>query len=74
MLDLLLTGDLLGLFIKLFGIVMGILYMFFCIILIRQLSTMRKSLSINDAGILDIIAYIQALLAAFLVFYALFVL
>jgi hypothetical protein len=35
---------------------------------------MRKSLSINDAGILDIIAYIQALLAAFLVFYALFVL
>ncbi len=74
MIDLLLTGDLLGFFIKLFGIVLSILYMFFCIILIRQLGSMRKTLSINDGGILDIIAYIQALLAAFLVFYALFIL
>ncbi|MBP9815620.1 hypothetical protein KBD09_00070 [Candidatus Woesebacteria bacterium] len=74
MIDLFLNGDIFGLFIKLFGVVLGILYMFFCIILIRQLGTMRKTLSINDGGILDLIAYIQALLAAFLVFYALFIL
>jgi hypothetical protein len=74
MFDLLLSGDLLGFFIKLFGIVLAILYLFFCIILIRQLDTMRKSLEIGDGGILSIIAYIQALLAAFLVFYALFIL
>lgn len=74
MIDLLLTGNLLAIFIKLFGVVLSILYMFFCIILIRQLATMRKTLSIHDGGVLDIVAYIQALLAAFLVFYALFVL
>jgi len=74
MVDLFLNGDILGIFIKLFGIVLGILYLFFCIILIRQLSTMRKTLTINDGGILDLVAYVQALLAAFLVFYALFIL
>ncbi|KXK09808.1 MAG: hypothetical protein UZ22_OP11002000972 [Microgenomates bacterium OLB23] len=74
MVDLLLSGDLLGIFIKLFGVVLSVLYMFFCIILIRQLASMRKALTINDGGVLDILAYIQALLAAFLVFYALFIL
>ena len=74
MVDFFLNGDIVGLFIKLFGVIAGILYLFFTIILIRQLDTMRKTLSINDGGILNIMAYIQAILAAFVVFYAFFVL
>ncbi len=72
--DFLLQGDLVGVFIKLFGVVSSILYMFFAIILIKQLESLRKTLSINDGGIYTIVAYVQALVAAFLVFYALFVL
>ncbi|OGK15821.1 hypothetical protein A3H80_03250 [Candidatus Roizmanbacteria bacterium RIFCSPLOWO2_02_FULL_37_19] len=61
-------------FLKLFGVTLGLLYLFFAVIMIRQVISMKRTVSVKDGGILLIISYIQVSLATVIVFYALFIL
>lgn len=67
-------GDLLGFFLKLFGIVIGMLYVFFSIIIIKQVNTMKNVVTINDSGLLIMMAYVQLGLALLVVGFALVIL
>lgn len=74
LLDFLKNQSLFSLFLKLFGIVLGLLYLFFSIIMIRQVSSMKRTVSVNDSSLLLIFTYIQVFLAAVIVFFAFFIL
>ena len=65
---------LLGLFIKLFGVVIGFIYLLFAGIMIRQVSSMKEAVNIKDQGALRLAAFIQLGFAVLVVFYALVVL
>lgn len=69
-----LNGDLLGFFLKLFGIVVGLLYVFFAFIITRQVRAMERVLTLKDNGLLRLIANIQLILALLVVGYALVIL
>jgi len=64
------TGEILSLLIKLFGIVLGLLYLFFSIIMIRQVRSMQRTITIHDRGLLVFAAYTQVFFASVLVLYA----
>lgn len=69
------TGDnLLSTFLKLFGIVLGLLYLFFSIIVVQQVRTMKKVVQIEDSGTLTFVSHIQVMLALLVVIFALFIL
>jgi len=63
-----------GIFLKLFGVVSGFLYLFFSMIMLRQVRIMRKTVTFEDKGVLELGAYSQIVLAAIIVVYALFIL
>lgn len=72
--NFLFNTNLVSLFIKLFGVVGGFLYLFFSVIMIRQVDTMKKTVTVNDKGLLVILTYTQVGLASLVLFYALFIL
>lgn len=61
-----------GLFIKLFGIVLGLLYLFFSIILVKQVQSMKRTVTVHDGGMLLMTAYVQVGISLIIVAYALF--
>ena len=63
-----------GIFLKLFGVVVTLLYLFFSIVIVRQVKVMRKLITFEDRGVLELGAYTQIVLAAILVVYALIIL
>lgn len=66
--------DLLSIFLKLFGIVVGLLYLFFSIIMIKQVQSMKRTVTLDDGGILVFLTYLQVAFAAIIVFTAFFIL
>ena len=68
------NGDLVGFFLKLFGIVLGFLYVFFSLIIVKQVRSMEKVVTIQDNGLLMMMAYLQVVLALLVVGFALVIL
>ena len=68
------SGGLFSFFIKLFGIVLGLLYLFFSVIMFRQIEVMKRTVTVKDQDLLDSGAYLQIMLSALILFYALFIL
>lgn len=66
--------SLLSLAIKIFGIVGAFIYLFFAIILIKQVKVMKKAIEIRDGGLLSVVAFIQLILIIILLLYSLFIL
>ena len=69
-----LEGDLIGFFLKLFGIVIGLLYVFFALIVVKQIKTMERVVTLHDNGLLLILGYVQLGLALLVVAFALVIL
>lgn len=67
-------GIFLSLVIKLFAIVSSLLYLFFSIVIKKQVQIMKRTVEIQDRGLLLLTGYIQLILAIILVFYSLFIL
>ena len=63
-----------GIFLKLFGVVIGFLYIFFSVIILQQVKIMRQAITFEDKGILELGAYTQIVLAVIIVVFALFIL
>jgi len=72
--DTLNLGSFLSLIIKLFGIVSAVLYLFFAVVIKKQVQTMKRAVEIQDKGLLLLAGYIQLIGAIILVFYSLFIL
>lgn len=66
------SGSVVGLFLKLFGVVIGFLYLFYSIVIVRQVGLMKTVVTIQDGGVLKILAFLQVLLALAIVIFALF--
>lgn len=64
------NGNLIVFFSKLFGIVVGGLYLFFTLITVQQVTTMKKAVGVHDGGLLLLFAQIQFLAAIAIVLYA----
>lgn len=62
------------LFIKLFGIIFGGLYLLFAIIMIRQIDILKTAINVHDKGILLTLSYLQTFFAAIIFVYALLIL
>lgn len=62
------------LFTKLFGIVFGLIYLLFAIIMIKQIDILRRAIEVVDRGILSSLAYLQLALSIIILTYALFIL
>lgn len=71
--DFFTESDLLSIFLKLFGIVIGLLYLFFSIIMIKQVESMKRTVTIDDGGLLIFLSYLQVAFAALIVFAAIFI-
>ncbi len=67
-------GNLITFFTKLFGIVFGGLYLFFTLILVQQVVTLKKVVKINDGGLLLLVAQVQFILAIAILLYAIIIL
>lgn len=65
-------SQVIALFVKLFGIVLGFLYIFYSLIVVRQVMVMKKEVSFNDSGLILTIAYVQLFLAMVIAIFALF--
>jgi hypothetical protein len=74
LLDIFDGENIFGVFLKLFGIVLGLLYLFFSIILLKQVQSMKKVVSVHDSGLLLMMAYMQIGISFVIVAYALFIL
>lgn len=66
------SGSIISLFLKLFGIVIGFLYLFFSLVIVRQTGLMKAVVAVHDAGVLKLLAYLQVILALCIVIFALF--
>lgn len=67
-------GNFLSLAIKIFGIVGSFIYLFFAIVVIKQVQVMKKTIEIKDGGLLSLAAFIQLILTIILILYSLFIL
>ena len=63
-------GNLLLFFIKLFGIVLSGIYLFFTLILVQQVVTLRKVVIIHNGGYLLLVAQALFVVASALTLYA----
>ncbi len=72
--DFFTDNNVIALFLKLFGIVLGFLYLFFAWVLIMQIKSLEKTVDIDDDGLLILLARIQLVLAVVIVLFALFIL
>jgi hypothetical protein len=68
------SSNLVGIFIKLFGIVLSLLYFAYTFIVYRQVGILEKAIEVNDNGLLPIAAFIQLILSLILIVYSLFIL
>lgn len=66
--------NLISLFLKLFSIVFGFLYVFFAWAVIKQIQSLERTVDIHDDGLLALLAKIQLGLALVIVLFALFIL
>lgn len=66
--------DALHIIIKLTGIIGSILYILFALVMIRQISSMKKVLEMQDRGLLLFTAYIQLIVTIILLLYSLLIL
>lgn len=67
-------GDILSLFLKLFGVVLSALYIAFSGIIIVQIKAMIRSIPIREQSLLLFIAYLQLILSVVALLFALFIL
>ncbi len=74
LIDFLQSGNLFALFFKLFGVVLGGLYVFFSVIMIRQIKAMQRVVRVRDNGVLRFLSYVQLVAALIILIYALFIL
>lgn len=74
LIDLFSAENLVGTFIKLFGVVFGFLYLFFTIIMVQQVRSMKSVIKFEDGGTLVAVSIVQVILALLVVGYALFIL
>lgn len=65
------TGKILGIAIKLGGLVLSTLYILFQVIIIKQIKDMKQIFQFDDKDLLLQIAYVQLILALFLFLIAL---
>lgn len=72
--DFFADNNVIGIFLKLFGVVLGFLYLFFAWVLIKQIQSLEKTVDIDDDGLLILLARIQLVLALVIVLFALFIL
>ena len=68
------SGDLIGFFTKLFGIALGGIYLFFTIIMMYQIMSLKKLVELSDKGVLLILSYFQVIIATVLILYSILVL
>jgi hypothetical protein len=68
------SNNFLSIGIKLFGIIFSLLFLIFSFVVLKQVQVMRKTVVMDHSGILIILAFIQVVICAGLVFYSLFVL
>lgn len=67
-------NKLLGITVKLFGIVLSGFYIVFSIVIIRQVQVMKRTVEVKDYGVLSFLAFIQLIAASVLFLYSLFIL
>lgn len=61
-----------GLFIKLFGILFSFFYIFYSIVFLRQVGVMKKEVDFQDNGLLKTFAFVQVFISVGLLIFALF--
>jgi hypothetical protein len=66
--------NIVGIGIKLFGIVFSFLFFIFALVLIKQVQVMGRTIRIKSSGIVVGLAIFQFLLSVVLVLYSLFIL
>lgn len=62
--------DVLSIFIKLFGIVLMLIYLVFAFILQRQVVNLKKTVQVGDKGFVNLIAQIHLGIAILIFWYA----
>ncbi|OGK17067.1 hypothetical protein A2690_04810 [Candidatus Roizmanbacteria bacterium RIFCSPHIGHO2_01_FULL_39_12b] len=68
------SGNLFVFFTKLFGIVLGGLYLFFTLVMVQQVITLKKVVEVHDRGILLLLSQIQFVAAIGILLYAVVIL
>ena len=66
--------SLIDIILKFTGILVASLYVFFALVIIRQIGAMKKVVELHDNGLLLLASYIQLIVAIVLLLYSLFVL
>lgn len=74
LIDRLASLNFIGLSIKVFGMVAGLFYLVFAIVIIRQVQVMKKTVEIHDFGLLLFFSLIQLSLAIVLFIFSIFIL
>lgn len=64
----------LNLGLKPFGILAALIYLCVAIVLIEQVKVMKRTIEVQDRGLLSLVAFIQLISAIILLFYGLFIL
>ena len=67
-------GNLFTFFVKVFGIALGGIYLFFTLIMMQQVITLKKVVGVHDKGFLLLFAQIQFLFAIAILLYAVVIL
>lgn len=63
-----------NLMIKLFGGVFAVFHLFFSVVVLRQTQIMKKTVKIQDGGLLLFFSFIQCILSILLLIYCFFIL
>lgn len=66
--------NIIGIGLKLFGIVFALMYFIFSLVLIKQVQVMQRTVRLSTGGIWVTLAIFQFLLSVVLVLYSLFIL
>lgn len=66
--------NLLAMFIKLFGIVLSMLYFLYAFVMSRQIIVLIKTIQIHDNGILKLAGMVQVILSLILLAYSILIL
>ena len=67
-------SNLIGIGLKVSGIIFSMFYILFALVIIKQVQTMRNVIQLNDKGFLLLVSYVQLLLGLVLLVYCLIVL
>lgn len=66
--------DFVALFIKLFGIVLSLMYMLFVFVMSKQIEMLIKAIQIHDRGVLILAGKVQIILSIILFLYSILIL